>query len=68
MTTGAAARARRRRALEAGLDACRFRDAAWFPPLAAALAAAADDADAADAAAAAGDGDAPAPQPEPAAG
>ena len=37
---GPAARDRRRRELDAGLAACRFRDAAWFPALAAALAAA----------------------------
>ena len=35
---GPATRDRRRRGLEAGLAACRFRDAAWFPALAAALA------------------------------
>ncbi len=35
---GPAARDRRRRELEAGLAACRFREAAWFPALAAALA------------------------------
>ncbi|HVH03926.1 MAG TPA: hypothetical protein VM891_13475, partial [Amaricoccus sp.] len=39
---GAEARARRRAELAAGLAACRFRDAAWFPALAAALAAAYD--------------------------
>jgi len=36
-----ATRARRARELEAGLAACRFRDAAWFPALAEALTAAA---------------------------
>ena len=39
---GATAAARRRAELAAGLAACRFRDAAWFPALAAALAAAYD--------------------------
>jgi hypothetical protein len=39
---GEAARAGRRDALARGLAACRFRDAAWFPALAAALEAAYD--------------------------
>jgi hypothetical protein len=38
----AGARARRRDELARGLAACRFRDAAWFPALAAALEAAYD--------------------------
>ena len=45
---GPATRDRRRRELEAGLAACRFRDAAWFPALAAALADAEPGADAGD--------------------
>ena len=49
----AATRARRRAELAAALAACRFRDAAWFPALAAALAGAYDPAGAAEAAAAA---------------
>ena len=50
---GPATRARRRAELAAALAACRFRDAAWFPALAAALAGAYDPVGAAEAAAAA---------------